>query len=494
MSTETASGEYLYERIARQLDVQIQEGVFRVGERLPSVRQLCASERVSPASAMQALSLLESRGLIEARPKSGFFVRNRRADAAPSPKPTSCKLEPHIVGVSGVVAQVFYQAGDDKMVPLGAALPDPRLLPNERLSRCLAQLARSEPECLGRYDIQAAHPELLRQLVRRFASYGCHVPQEEIVVTFGAMEALNLAIRAVTRPGDIVAVESPCYFGILEILESLGLRALPVPGTCEEGIDLGLLEDAIERHRVKALVLVPSFNNPNGSCMSDAHRERLINLLADHAIPLVEDDIYGDIHFGPERPRPVKALDRDGLVLYCGSFSKTLSPGLRVGWVAGGRYAEQVQRLKYISTITTPSINQLAIARFLESAAMDRHLRTLRQAFRTQVAQVSEAVLESFPAGTALSQPAGGFYLWVQLPERVDALELHRLAAEESINIAPGQIFCPHTDITNRIRLSCGYPCDERIRKSIRTLARLVRQLESGSVKPCTLKRKTPSA
>ncbi|MBC2593352.1 PLP-dependent aminotransferase family protein [Ruficoccus amylovorans] len=484
MSVGPASGEFLYERIARQLDAQIQDGVFRVGERLPSVRQLCASERVSPASALQALSLLEARGLIEARPKSGFFVRHRRVDCAPPPPPSSCKLEPGAVGVSDVVAQVFYQAGDERMVPLGAAIPAPELLPTERLSRCLAQLARSQPERLGRYDIKPGHPELLRQLVRRFASYGCHVAQEELVVTFGAMEALNLAVRAVTHPGDIVAVESPCYFGLLEILESLGLRALPVPGTCEEGIDLDLLETAIERHRVKAVMLVPSFSNPNGSCMSQPRRERLMALLADHGIPLVEDDIYGDIHFGPERPRPVKSLDRDGLVLYCGSFSKILSPGLRVGWVAGGRYSEQVRRLKYISSLTTPAINQLAIARFLESTAMERHLRSLRQAFRTQMAQISEEILASFPEGTGLSQPEGGFYLWVQLPDGVDAFDLHRLAAAEKIDIAPGQIFCPHADIRNRIRISCGYPCDARIRKSIHTLARLVRELAAGHLKP----------
>ncbi|MGE9292331.1 MAG: PLP-dependent aminotransferase family protein, partial [Puniceicoccales bacterium] len=477
MNVEAQDSECLYERIARQLDAQIREGIFRVGERLPSVRQLCARERVSASSAMQALSLLEARGLVEARPKSGFFVRPRRVEQAPQPRPSVCTLEPSTVGVSDIVAEVFRQAGDPKMVPLGAALPDPSLLPAERLSRCLAQVAREQPERLGRYDILPGHPDLLRQLAQRFAACGCPVPQEEIVVTCGAMEALNIAIRAVTRPGDIVAVESPCYFGILELLESLGLRALPIPGTCEEGIDLDLLEAAIERHRVKAVAIVPSFSNPGGGCMSLARRERLMALLADHDIPLVEDDVYGDLHFGPERPRPVKAFDRDGQVLYCGSFSKILSPGLRVGWVAAGRYTEQARRLKYISSTTTPAINQMAIARYLESAAMERHLRKLRQAFRTQVEQVSEAILETFPSGTALSRPTGGFYLWVQLPEGVDALDLHRMAAEESIYIAPGQIFCPHTDIRNRIRISCGYPYDERIQKAIRTLARLVREL-----------------
>lgn len=487
-----AGTEYLYERIARRLKAQIDGGDLRVGDRLPSIRQLCARERVSPASAMQAMALLESRGMIEARPKSGFFVRHRRIDGVAPPTPFPAKMEPHAVGVSDAVAHVFRQAGNPRMVPLGAALPAPGLLPNEKLSRCLARVVRQQPERMGHYEIAPGHPELLRQLGLRFAASGCAIPREEVVVTIGAMEALNLAIRAVSEPGDIFAVESPCYFGILEILESLGLRALPVPATCEDGIDLDLLADAIEQYPVKALVLVPSFSNPNGNCLSDERRQKLMALLRDHGLPLIEDDIYGDLHFGDERPRPVKALDTEGLVLYCGSFSKSLAPGLRVGWVAAGRFAEKVRHLKFISTITTPAINQLAIARYLEGGGMDRHLRKLRRAFQDQVARIAETILEYFPPGTALSQPAGGFFLWVQLPESVDALDLHRLASDEGVTIAPGQIFSPHGAIRNRVRISCGNAFDERTRAAIKILARLIRKLESGNIQPTGATRKRP--
>jgi len=298
----------------------------------------------------------------------------------------------------------------------------------------------------------------------------------------GAMEGLNLAIRAVTKPGDIVAVESPCYFGILEILESLGLKALPVPGSCDDGIDLGLLEEAVQRHRVRAVALVPTFNNPNGSCLSEAKRCELLELLRDHDLPLIEDDLYGDLQYNGERARPVKAFDKEGRVLYCGSFSKCLSPGLRIGWIAAGRYAERVKRLKFISTLTTPASSQVAIARFLEGGAMDRHLRSLRSALQTQTSQIAERVLEAFPAGTAISQPKGGFFLWVQLPDGVDALSLFSLAEDEGIHIAPGPIFCPHGSIRNRIRLSCGHPCDDRIRGGIARLGQLVRHLQKGAL------------
>jgi DNA-binding transcriptional MocR family regulator len=482
--TKSLDAEFIYERIARQLEAQIHQGVFQAGEKLPSVRKLCAQERVSATSAQQALAVLESRGLVEAKPKSGFFVRNRRLDSAPTPAPTPCSFMPHRVGVSDLVAEVVSHAGNPDLVPLGSAVPSPDLLPTDRLSRCLTGAAREEPEQFGRYCQTTGHPELIRQMQRRWATFGCHVPTAEITVTCGGMEALNLAIRAVTRPGDIVAVESPAYYGILQILESLGLEVILIPGTSEDGIDLELLADAIEQHPVKALILVPSFNNPSGSCMSEGARIKLLELLTDHDLPLVEDDIYGDLHFAPERARPVKAFDKDGRVLYCGSFSKCLSPGLRVGWVAGGGYAEAVRRLKFISTINTPSINQLAVARFLDSGMMDRHLRQLRKALQTQVLQTAEAVLSNFPMGTALSKPAGGYVLWVSLPEYVDALDVYREAIEEKIYIAPGHIFCPVSDIPNRLRLSCGYPFTDRIANAISCLGKIIRRLQRNSIRP----------
>lgn len=391
---------------------------------------------------------------------------------------------PHRVGVSDLVAEVVSHAGNPELVPLGSAVPSPDLLPTDRLCKCLTAAARDEPAQFGRYAQTAGHPELIRQMQRRWGTFGCHVPKEEITVTCGGMEALNLAIRAVTRPGDIVAVESPAYYGILQTLESLGLEVILIPGTSHDGIELELLADAVERHPVKALILVPSFNNPSGSCMSEANRIELLELLADHNLPLVEDDIYGDLHFGAERPRPVKAFDQDGRVLYCGSFSKCLSPGLRVGWVAGGCYAEAVKRLKFISTINTPSVNQLAIARFLDSGAMDRHLRRLRAALQTQVLQTAEAILANFPSGTALSKPAGGYVLWVTLPDSVDAMDVYREAIHEKIYIAPGHIFCPVSDIPNRLRLSCGYPFTDRIANAIQILGKIIRRLQRNSIRP----------
>ncbi|MGE9271219.1 MAG: PLP-dependent aminotransferase family protein [Verrucomicrobiales bacterium] len=476
-------GLYLYQQLARELSQQIVEGVYGVGDKLPSIRRLCAQKGVSVATAMQALSMLESRGMVEARPKSGYFIRRRQYDQTPKPAPSVGGLRPQFVGVSDIVARVFRQVGEEGKIPLGAGVPDAGLLPIERLSKHLAATVREEPCHLGRYGAFAGHPNYIRQLAKRFGMNGCVIPSDEIVATAGAMDSLNLAIRAVTKPGDVVAVESPCYFGILEILESLGLKALPVPSTCEGGIDLGLLAEGIEQHPVKAVALVPTFSNPNGSCLGEQKRKQLLALLSEYDLPLIEDDLYGDLQFSGARVRPVKAYDTEGRVIYCGSFSKSLTPGLRVGWIAAGRYSERVRRLKFISTVNTPIINQLAVARFLEAGAMDRHLRSFRSALETQVAQIAECALQVFPDGTAISQPKGGFFLWVQLPNGVDALDLFQLADAEGIHIAPGQIFCPYASLGNRIRLSCGHPLEGRIQAGLVRLGELVRILQKKGLK-----------
>lgn len=335
---------------------------------------------------------------------------------------------------------------------------------------------------MGRYDITVGHKPLIKQLALRFARMGCDVKLDEITVTIGTMEALNLALRAVAKPGEIIAVESPCYFGILEIIESLGLKAVAIPATCESGINLELLKAAIEQHPIKAFILNSNYSNPSGHCMSPEYRRELIDLLNDHNIPCIEDDNYGELPHCGERPKPLKAYDSECNVIYCASFSKTLSPGMRVGWIAAGKYAERVRRLKYISTVTTPIVPQVALAEFLQSESYDRHLRKLRAHVCTQTAQFSEAVLEAFPAGTALSRPKGGCVLWIQLPESVNAMDLHALAVKDRISIAPGQLFCPYGRYKNSIRLATGFPFDDKMQQAIQTLGRHVYALDAEAL------------
>lgn len=466
---------FAYQRIAGSLLSLIEAGALRAGDRLPSIRHVCRTERVSPATALQAFAELERLGRVEVRDRSGHYVLASGVRAAPQPAMTSPDAEPTRVGVSDEVEAVFRSAGDKRVVPLGAAIPAPELLPGAELARHLAVAARGGPGLLSEYSFAPALPAMARELSRRYGAQGCVVPPEDFTITAGGMEALNLAIRAVTRPGDIVAVESPGYFGLLQILESLGLKALPIPTTCEHGIDLAALRAALEDHPVKALVFVPSFSNPTGACLSDERRRELAAMLDDFGVPLVEDDIYGELYFGAARPRPVRAWDKGGRVLLCGSFSKCLSPGLRIGWVAGGSYTERIRRLKHITSVNTPAAIQSAVAAYMATNRLDRHLRRLRRSFQEQVWATRQAVLRAFPEGTAVSDPRGGCFLWVQLPAGVDARALHAAALERGIGIAPGPIFCPLGNYGNFIRVGCGVAWTPRIAVAVETLGQLAR-------------------
>ncbi|NMO18374.1 PLP-dependent aminotransferase family protein [Pyxidicoccus fallax] len=470
----------LYEQVAERLGDAIAAGTLRPGDRLPSVRQLSLRERVSISTVLQAYLHLESIGLIETRPQSGHYVRRRERPrlAEPQVSRPAASATPVPVTVSALVARVYRSAHEPRLVQLGAAWPAPELLPVKRLHRELNALTREAGDAGIGYDLPPGCLELRQQLARRSLDWGCSLAPEDFVTTCGASEAVHLCLLAVARTGDTIAIESPAYYGTLQAIESLGLRALEIPSSPRHGMEPDALLAALERRRVAAVLVVPSFSNPVGSCMPEEHRKRIVQMLAERDIPLIEDDIYGDLHFGPERPRTCKSFDTTGNVMLCGSFSKTLAPGFRVGYVAPGRFRDRVELLKFSHTVATGTLPQLTIARFLQEGGYDRHLRALRRRLAAQVERMAEAVAEFFPEGTRVARPSGSSLLWVELPPRVDALALHAKALEAGVSIAPGPIFSARPDsYRNFVRLSCGHPWTPRIEGAMSTLGSLARSL-----------------
>lgn len=479
------AAELLYERVADRVAELIARGVLRPGDRAPSVRKLSRQENVSVATVVQAYQQLEVRGLVEARPQSGHYVRAPRprtniAEPRP-PRSSNTATKP---SVAHLVAKVYGAVRDPRIVNLGAAYPSPELLPTDRIQRIVASMAREVSGLAVSYDPPPGCPALRRHIARRAVDAGCAIPADELVTTVGAMEALHLALRAVAKPGDTVAIESPAYYGLLQLIESLGIRALEIPAQPGTGMDLDALEVALDTtNKVAAVMAIPSFANPLGSRMSNAGKKRLVSMLAAREIPLIEDDIYGDLPFpgsappGEEdRPKPAKAFDRDGLVILCSSFSKTIAPGYRVGWIAGGRYRDTIEALKFAHTVSTPTLPQLAIAEFIEGGGYDHHLRQLRRRFAAQVAQMREAISMHFPEGTRISSPTGGFVLWVELP-RGSSIELHARALADGVSIAPGPIFSAKPRFSTYFRISCGLPWNDRIERAVETLGRIAHSL-----------------
>ncbi len=466
----------LYRSLADRLARSVASGAYRSGDRLPSVRALAGRERVSVATAVAAYRDLEDRRLIEARPRSGYFVAPRRLlppepDGAGRPR-----RAPTLVGVSRHVMEIMQAARDPGVFSLAAACPwAGHMFPASKVSQAIASRLRRDPGLATSYRMTSGYEPLRRAVARRAFLHGCSLSPEEIVVTNGCMEALTLALRATTRPGQTVAIESPTYFSLLQILESLGLDVLELPTHPRTGVSVDALEIATRTPgAVSAVVLIPSFSNPLGSLMPDAARRRLVELMAERRIPVIEDDVYGDIHFGERRPRPMKSWDRDGGVLLCSSFTKTVSPGLRVGWIAPGRWRDEVAMLKFTTSVTTSELNQAAVAELIETSGFERHLRRLRATFRDQVERTASAVARWFPADCRVTRPAGGFVLWVELPPGVDSLDLFRRGLANGVSIAPGVLFSASGSFDHHIRISCGDRFTDDTEKALQTLGSLV--------------------
>ncbi|AXK37996.1 PLP-dependent aminotransferase family protein [Crenobacter cavernae] len=467
----------LYEKVADEIAGMIASGTFRPGERLPSLREVRMRRQVSMTTVQESFRLLEDRGLIEARPQSGFFVRARQ----PAPPAVSCPCpEPQPVVTNPLMWRYLrYVAASGGETSFACATPAAELYPARALNSLLAQVMRQQPGLLAEYGRSDGLPELCRQIARRTLDWGHALSADDVLITNGCIEALNLCLQAVTQPGDVVAIESPCYFGVLQLLENRGLKGLEIPTDPLTGMSLEALELATRSGDVKAVIVASNFSNPLGALMPEDHKRRLVTMLDARNIPLIEDDVYGDFYFGRERPLPAKAFDRSGNVLYCTSFTKQALPGLRVGWVAGGRYHAQLQMQKFSVSFCTPPLMQAVTAEFLAAGGFDRHMRQLRRTLCRQVRETLEVVQDAFPEGTRLAEPQGGFLLWLELPEGADSRALFDAALEEGIGFTPGQLFSPRDEFSRCLRLSCGFPLTPRREAALRRLGELARlQLE----------------
>jgi DNA-binding transcriptional MocR family regulator len=466
---------FLYEHLADELGKAIDRGALRAGDRLPSVRRLAQERSVSVSTVLEAYLQLENAGLIEVRPKSGHFVR-RRGVLVAEPRPPRVCAKPSRVTVSDAFTEILAAMRDPALVPLGCATIDASYLPISGLNRILSQLARELSTIGARYEAAPGTLTLRRQVARRAVEAGVAVTEHDLCTTIGATEGLSLALRAIAHPGDVVAVESPAYFGVLQAIEGLGLRALEIPANPRTGLDVDALDEAARTQPIHALVVSPTVSNPLGSVMPEDQRERLVELTRRRGIPVIEDDVYGELVFDHSRPRPLRAFapGADSHVVLVNSVSKTLAPGYRVGWIAGGRWHDAIVRTKYSQSLACPSLFGMVVAEFLSSGGYERHLRRLRASLASNVERYRDAITSQFPDGTRVSSPRGGFVLWVELPPGVDALELHRQALRRGIVIAPGPLFSARQRFANFIRLSAGSPWSERINDAIRTLGRLV--------------------
>lgn len=475
-SSAVQQDTFRYHHVERQVLSMIETGRFSPGERLPSLRSVCSSMGVSLATVTHAYMELERKGIIEARPRSGYFVRTATTPL-PLPVTGNSAAEVGEENRTRLIQTVLEAVGNKDMISFGCVSPDPTLLPGKALARIMQGALRFSSQDALAYEVIQGNAELRRQIAWRAQECGLGAKADDVLVTVGAMEALYISLRCLTRPGDCVVIQSPTYYCFIQLLENLGLRAIEVPSDPEYGVSPAALCEAISRFNVAACILSPNFNNPDGSIMPDEAKREVVALLAERNIPLVEDDVAGDVHFGSSRPTPLKAYDRKGLVTLCSSFSKTIAPGYRIGWMLPGPIMRKALDIKVTTNVCCATPTQMVVAEFLRQGLYERHLKRLRVATERQMQTIQHHLAVNFPEGTRVTRPKGGGFLWVSLPETIDSVLLFKEAKAQNILIAPGSIFTTRDQFRNYIRLSCCGVWNDAMENAMKTLGGLARSL-----------------
>ncbi len=466
----------LYIQLVEDIIENIDENIYKPGEKLPSIRHMSESRGISIMTVMKSYQELLLRGYLISKPQSGYYVTARQ-DLNAVHKTVALSSPKH-VEMSDMTRMVLVDSSDETLIPLGSGVPSQSLLPVTKLSHIAAKLLQSEQVPLQITGSAEGSPELRLQLAKHMFLAGTPTQADDIIVTSGCNEALFIALSVVCNPGDLVAVESPCYFGVLQILQELGLRAIEIP-TTDDGINPDALRAALEMNPIKAVYISPNCNNPRGGILPEADKKKVAAIIEEYNVPLIEDDSIGDLYFGKTRPGTIKAYDHKGLIIYCASFSKILAPAFRIGWIIPGKFRKQVIQFKHALNLATSPLPQQAIAQYLSHTGFERQMHKARAAYRQKVEGMSAYIREMFPQGTTVSNPQGGFFLWVQLPSGVDTLELYNQAHEKNISLAPGMMFSVNNTFSNYLRLNAA-PFTPEMKPIFKILAGLISDLMKG--------------
>ncbi len=458
-------------QIANNFEQQIKHDLLKVGDKLPSLRTICLERGVSLSSVTQAYLELESRGLIESRPRSGYFVSYAHKYFRDVPNTTQPKLTSASEDPEEIINTVTNNAARATLF-LSSGVPALSLLPVAKLNKGMMQAIRSLPDSGINYE-RYGNAKLKQQIARRSLLWGGSLQEDEIVTTSGCMDAISFCMLSLAKKGDTIAVESPTYFGILQLAKNSGLKVMELPTNAVTGVEMEALEKAMKKNKIRLCVLVTNFNNPLGCSMPDDHKKAVARLSEKYNVPVIEDDLYGDLYFGDHRPRTCKSYDESGNILWCGSFSKTLAAGYRVGWVAPGKFLEKIKRTKHYHSISCNPIAHETIANFLENNRYENHLRKLRQTLHRNTLQFHRFIGEYFPEDTRVSRPQGGFHLWVELNKKADTVELYNKVITHKISFTPGRMYTLRNQYNNCLRLSTGLILNEKVEAALKLVGKL---------------------
>lgn len=470
------SSAYLYQQVIDFIEHQQKIGGLVAGDKLPSLRKLSRQFEISIPTVKQAYVELERQGRICARPQSGYYLQAEQARTL-KPRPATWRQgKPSEVKCRSLIEQVHAAVHLPETVALGISNPIQAHPPDKALARLMRSVLSKVAEKAVSYGPVTGDAKLRMQLAFRYQEQGVETNPADIVITNGAQEALSIALQCVAKRGDVIAIESPCFFGIIELIETLGMKALEIYTCTEDGACVDKLAQAIKKHNISACLFSTAINNPLGSMKTDSQRQAMVSLLEQHNIPLIEDDVYSELYFTPNKPKPAQLYSEKGLVMTCSSFSKTAAPGYRIGWLIPGKFEEQAKRIKRAQSCSTPMLQQWTLNEYLLSGDYDRHLCVLRKTLIYNCERMRALVAKYFPEEVCISKPQGGSVLWIRCQSHVNTSEFFQEALDQGVSFAPGAVFSPSGKYTNFMRISFGVHWDESIEQAIKTLGRLVHE------------------
>lgn len=465
----------LYQRLADSVEEEVRSGAYAPDERLPSIRAFSQQHNVGVSTSVRTFHELERRGVVRPSPRSGYFAVVPD-ESAELPAMGYSSHHPISANNSSGVLQLIEAVHDAGVTDFAMAGPAMDLVPGHELQRASRQVWQTE----RRRSMTPAFPpgikELRMQVAKRMMKAGSQISPDQLIITQGCQTAIALALRLLTEPGDVVAVEAPTHYGILELLEHLGLKALPIPTDPAYGISMNALELVCQQWSVKAFIVVPNFSNPLGFCMHDACKKRIVDVAQRYNVAVIEDDVFGELRESHHRPSPIKSWDQEGHVYYCGSVTKTFGSGFRVGWLAvPQRKVQRAREAQYAYTVTVDMHAQLVVAKLLETGNIDRFLKHVSVSYNRRTATLASRVEDSFPTGTRISRPRGGYLLWVELPGDIQTADVLDEAIKKGVSFAPGRLFSVDQQFENCLRLNA---CEFNSRSAEKALIRLAKLID----------------
>lgn len=443
---------YKFEIFTSFLEKNIRESIYKPGHKLPSVRELKDKYQLSTSSVQNGYEYLIIQGLVESIPKSGYYVSRQFSKSHEPIQTNHTPIIRDALFENNLVSITSLRKGR-KLSEFNVAAPGDLLVPQKLLLRTMQQVIREQGASLLRYYPSNGLPDLKENIAKRAAGYQTILNPDELLITDGALQALYVALASVCSAGDVVAVESPCIFSMLEVIRVLNLKVIEIPIDRENGFDIDFLKKACAKNKISAVLLTPNFHNPSGILLTDEKKKAVLSVAQDYGIALIENDIYGDLNFNGIRPTTIKSFDDSGLVMTYSSYAKTLAPGIRLGWLSAGKFVQRAEQIKFSLGSTVSPIYQETVNRLLSKSSYERHLMAFRKQLAKNASLTLDLISENFPEDTSMTIPTGGYSVWVKMPDATDMDYFYAQCEKIGVRFTPGYTFSFSDTFSNYFRV-----------------------------------------